>query len=88
MYIRYMHHKHSVVVHADAKGKHREHCLCYRCNKFYPGTAENCQLAELIYGVNVAFGLTTPVWECPRFYPQNTKHPIINEIGDNSCSSA
>jgi hypothetical protein len=32
--VSYEHHGHNVAVRSDLKGKHREHCLCYRCSKF------------------------------------------------------
>lgn len=63
----YVHHSNLVFVRRDLKGKHREHCLCHSCAKFNPGSPTNCSKANLLYAVCVAFGLVTPVWECPDF---------------------
>jgi len=52
----------------EVRGKHREHCLCFSCEKFNPGTPEgNCPIANLNYAVCLAHGLTLPVYECPLF---------------------
>ena len=65
---RYEHHGQEVAVQAHLKGKHREHCLCYQCDKFRPWDREgNCPRANLVYALCVAFDMTTPVWECPEF---------------------
>jgi hypothetical protein len=60
--VRYRHHGREVVVRADLKGKHRDHCLCYGCGK-YPG----CPIAKAVFDNCVKFDLVTPVWECPDF---------------------
>jgi hypothetical protein len=65
---RYEHHGGEVWVRADLKGRHREHCLCYRgCPKFKPGEAENCEIADAVYQNCVTFNVVTPVWECPVY---------------------
>ena len=67
-YEKYEHHGVKVWVRKDLKGKHRQHCLCWSCMLFKPEDRENnCKLANLLYAVNVASGLTTPVFECPLF---------------------
>jgi hypothetical protein len=33
---KYEHHQGVVSVRSDLKGKHRDHCLCYHCEKFKP----------------------------------------------------
>ena len=64
----YMHHDRPVWVRPDLKGRHREHCLCYQCDKFTPtDRAGNCRIASLLDAVCVAFGVTTPVWECAEY---------------------
>jgi len=64
----YEHHGNEVWVDEDLKGKHRDHCLCYSCSKFYPlQRDENCQISNLVYATCVALKLTLPVWECPYF---------------------
>jgi hypothetical protein len=62
-----------VAVFEDLIGLHREHCLCYRCEKYYPDTPENCWLAEEIYRMNKKYNLVTPVWEC-RLFETKIKH--------------
>ena len=64
----YDHHGTRVAVRSCLKGKHREHCLCHICKRFFPEDRDlNCAVANLVYALDVAQGLTTPVWECPRF---------------------
>lgn len=66
--IEYEHHGRMVKVDEDLKGKHRDHCLCYRdCLNFKPGTAENCPIAQAIYKNCVDHGVTTPVFECVKY---------------------
>lgn len=66
--VEYLHHGKKVYVDADLKGKHRSHCLCFRCAKFHPEDEENnCNTANLVFAIDVAFGIVTPVWECPEF---------------------
>lgn len=68
MIVRYKHHNEEVYVDENLKGKHREHCLCFKCNKFNPGMPEtNCPIANLLYAVCIAEGVTTPVYECPEW---------------------
>jgi hypothetical protein len=65
---QYEHHGVAVWVRKDLKGKHREHCLCFSCANFKPGTPEgNCPKANLNYAVCIAEGMTLPVYECPDF---------------------
>lgn len=70
MYEQYQHHFRDVWVRSDLKGKHREHCLCFSCAKFVP-SSDQCRIARAVYGNCVAFGVVTPVWECPDFEPQD-----------------
>lgn len=67
--IKYEHHGVEVFVDEDLKGKHRGHSLCWKgCKRFHPEDREkNCCIANLIYALDVALGLTTPVWECSKF---------------------
>lgn len=66
--IRYVRHNKSVAVFAKYIGIHREHCLCWDCGKFYHDDREkNCPIANILYSMCVAFGLTTPVWECETY---------------------
>lgn len=65
---QYEHHGVVVSVQSHLKGKHREHCLCFKnCKYFKPGTPENCLIAQENYNFCVKHGMTTPVWECPQY---------------------
>jgi hypothetical protein len=65
--VTYEHHGATVFVDEGLKGKHREHCLCWRCESFKPGTPENCPIAEKLYRICVDENLVTPVYECPVY---------------------
>lgn len=67
MYIQYEHHGKTVWVRKDLKGRHREHCLCYDCSKFVPGSEKNCPIASALYQLDVFYNITTPVFECVEF---------------------
>ncbi len=65
---QYEHHGKMVWVNKALKGKHRDHCLCFSCCKFNPGTPEgNCPLANLNYAVCIQCDMVLPVYECPSF---------------------
>jgi hypothetical protein len=64
----YLHHKNYVYVREDLKGRHRGHCLCWRCGSFFPDDREkNCKIANMVFALDRALKLVTPVWECPDF---------------------
>lgn len=66
--VQYEHHGAAVWVDSDLKGRHRQHCLCYACQRFQPETREgNCPLANQVHALCVEHNLTLPVWECPQF---------------------
>jgi hypothetical protein len=67
MFITYKHHGLEMWVREDLKGTHRDHCLCYSCDKFFPGRSENCPIAQALYQFDIAHNLTTPVFECVEF---------------------
>lgn len=67
----YNHHGNNVAVISELKGKHREHCLCYKCQKFYPGIEDNCKIAQATYEHCAYYGLVTPVYECPEYQRLN-----------------
>lgn len=46
------------------KGKHREACLCYSCERYKAG---DCPIAKAIFDNCVTYNVVTPVWECPDF---------------------
>lgn len=65
---KYVHFETPVWVRSDLKGKHRDHCLCYSCDKFFPeDLGKNCPIAKLIYNLCIVQDLVLPVWECPNF---------------------
>jgi len=66
-----------VFVREDLKGKHREHCLCYNCNKFKPEKKRgHCKLAKKLFDFCVKNNMVTPVWECPAFDAKPTVNPL------------
>lgn len=64
---RYEHHGRIVSVDDMLKGKHREHCLCFICDRFNPNSEDNCPIAAATFANCVKFGTVTPVYECPEF---------------------
>jgi len=65
---RYRHHGNKVAVRSALKGLHRDHCLCWVCDKFQPEYPDdNCPIANALYALDVLTGCVTPVWECPEF---------------------
>lgn len=72
--VGYIHHGRYVYVDEDLKGKHRSHCLCFRCTKFRPEDRENnCKIANLNYANCVLNDLVLPVYECPVFEEVNNE---------------
>ena len=70
-FIKYQHHMVDVWVREDLKGKHRENCLCYSCERFKPDERlNNCSIANALYENCVKHQVTTPVWECMHFREQ------------------
>jgi hypothetical protein len=68
MFEKYNHHAREVWVNSELKGKHKEYCLCWDCIKLNPDDRElNCTIANLLFAVDCAVGITTPVFECPEF---------------------
>ncbi len=65
--IKYEHRGIPVNVDEDLKGKHREHCLCYRCERFHPDKRNNCPIARRLFNICVLDNLVTPVYECSVF---------------------
>ena len=57
----------NVAVFEDLKGRHKEHCLCFSCGKFQPGTSENCEIAQATFENCVKYNTVTPMWECAEF---------------------
>lgn len=66
--IQYEHHGKTVSVIDSLKGKHKEFCLCYTgCKYFRLGAPDHCEIAQAVYENCVRFGITTPMWECPKY---------------------
>jgi len=68
--IHYKHHDYNVAVDEEKRGKHRDNCLCYKCERFNPTPSDpknNCRIAQILFSVCLAFGITTVMWECPAF---------------------
>lgn len=64
---QYEHHGEVVWVGSELKGKHRDHCLCFSCEKFLPGDENNCPKAQKLFNLCVEENMVTPVYECPEF---------------------
>lgn len=68
MIVEYEHHDVLVFVDSELKGKHRDHCLCFKCDNFDPkDRVANCPVANLLYAFCVLNDMVTPVYECPKF---------------------
>jgi len=66
--IKYKHHGNEVFVREDLKGRHREHCLCCVCQKFFPDDVDkNCIIAREVFSICLKLSLVLPVWECQYF---------------------
>lgn len=66
--VTHIHHARRVFVIEKNIGKHRENCLCWQCANFCPTIRDaNCRIANVLFEIDRAFGITTPVWECPEF---------------------
>lgn len=66
-YVSYEHHGVEVHVREDLKGKHRNVCLCYDCDKFAEDKPEKCKIAHALFNFVVASRIVAPVWECAEF---------------------
>ena len=75
-FIQYEHHGKVVWVDRRLQGLHRSHCLCFKCEKFFPGLPNNCPIAQATFENCVKFNTTTPVYECPEFSEQKKVEPI------------
>ena len=71
--VKYNHHGVEVSVISELKGKHRDHCLCFRCKKFDFDPAKNCPIANLLFAVCIQCHITTPVYECKEFEIEEKK---------------
>ena len=66
--VRYEHHGWMVSVQDHLKGKHQEHCLCWRCKRFNPDEPQHhCPVARELFEFDVRNGCVTPMWECSIF---------------------
>ena len=81
----YRHHGKHVSVDSELKGKHRQHCLCYRCKRFHPGSEVNCAIAALLYNLCKLQNLVTPVYECSSFDCVCGKETISFEEEGEKC---
>jgi hypothetical protein len=65
--IKFEHHSVSVSSREDLVGKHREYCLCHKCDKLKPNTPDNCSIAQKLYELDIENQITTPVFYCAEF---------------------
>ena len=66
-YEQYEHHGNLVWVRKDLKGKHRNHCLCYSCEKLDLTGKNNCSIASDLFKKCLEHQVVIPVYECPKF---------------------
>jgi len=67
-YIQYKHHGEYVFVRDDLFDRHKEYCLCYKCQKFKPKEDNiNCEIAKSLFKLDCRYHIVTPVWECKKF---------------------
>ena len=79
--IQYEHHKTLTSVDENLKGRHREHCLCFRCKKFNPeDRGKNCHIANSIYQTCKIFMIVTPVWECTIFQEEENVEALAKKM--------
>jgi len=65
---QYEHHGEVVWVNSELKGQHREHNLCFSCEKLVINDPEtNCPLAQKLFEFCYVDDMVTPVFECPEF---------------------
>ena len=70
---QFEHHGKKMWVEESLFGKHREHCLCFKCKKLNIEDREaNCKIANLLYRTDIMCGITTPVFECVEFEARTT----------------
>jgi len=68
LFEEYEHHGKMVWVRSKLKGSHRDHCLCFTCNKFFPGDkVKNCPIAQELYEFCLKHNTVNPMYECPKF---------------------
>ena len=68
MYKKFMHHGVEVTGREDLIGTHRDHCLCYHCDKLnIDDRTKNCKIASLLFQVCVLTEITAPVFYCKEF---------------------
>lgn len=72
-YVQYEHHNEVVTVREDLKGKHRNVCLCYDCEKFKADAPEKCKIAHALYELVCKSRIVAPVWECAEFQKLGVK---------------
>ena len=65
--VKFDHHGAEVSAMEHLKGKHREHCLCFQCDKFKFNREENCKIANLLFSIDLQCEITTPVFYCAEF---------------------
>lgn len=73
-YEQYEHHGKMMWVNSELKGKHRDHCLCFSCEKFHMVNPDKkCKIADRIFQSCVDCYVVTTIWECSAFveYKEN-----------------
>lgn len=78
-FVTYNHHGLITWVRRALKGRHREHCLCFSCNHFYPDDRENnCYIADSLFRLCCNYMIVAPVWECHKFVDRKELEEIVS----------
>jgi len=75
----YEHYGTDVAVFEEMKGKHKDYCLCYKCEKFNMDSRKNCELANQNFENCQKNNMVLVVWECPEF--ETKMENLRNEYG-------
>jgi len=66
--IWFPHHGEEVACMLGMDGKHRDFCLCHKCDLLNMEDREkNCKTASLLFALDIKCGVTTPVFYCKDF---------------------
>jgi hypothetical protein len=73
--IKFDHHGAIVSCREDLKGKHREYCLCFQCDKlFVDDLDKNCKIAQALFRLDILAEITTPVFYCKEFVQKESEN--------------
>ncbi len=78
--VNFFFHGESVFANEEMVGRHRDFCLCWKCQHFTPeNRAGNCKIANALYALNLLSEITTPVFYCKEFLGKNAGATVIRK---------